>query len=892
LGKKSKQLTAVITLRGARVAELNTNLILKILDRIRSEYGTPKTRSNKTTVQNLRCPVCGDLTAWCYADNPWTIICNRKNECGSSSKVRDLFPDLFKSIEKQFPSIPEDPDRPARVYLESRGIRQAVIGLDFKYWQDVRGLKTGAVVFPVGKDKHGKTVFNGRLFDVPHGETKGHNRGSTSGLFWSHPGRKIDPEKPVYVTEGILDALSLIEGGLQAVAVLSSGQDPSKLKLDKFKIIITAFDNDNAGITASKKWRRLFKDKPDVSISSIFPDPGTDWNSLLQGLHGKNPREHFETMMPDFKFNADIALASSAQDYLDKFIEYKEYSPELFEHNGAFYFAKPAHKGTAYHAVQVSDFIIDVDYFQVDRTFPDRPLYQYGLSIKPKGRERRKVKALFEAVELSTAQNLAASMLKRARCAWTGDSTVTKAFYSMITRTKAREVRLFDSIGLDEETMGFMFPGFMIDKNGKYVLPDDKGLFSFPGNSVIRPFQYPKTIMPEPGISSKDLWALLVASWGDRAAVGIAYLVASWFVKDVRLKTGCFPFLSFYGDPQTGKSALVRALNRMQCINEEGLSMSKADTIKGITRKLSLKNSLFTGLSEVNKDDNNKMPIDSILTWYDGSALSVRAAFTAGKEIVEVPFLGSILFAQNDEPFVSPAQKSRVISLHFHKDQLSPDSMAAFLKLGAIPLGQMAHFFVQVMASRSVIEESWFSEYTRAKQELFKAVSAPSRIIENHSLMLGFHRLLCRVISIDYDLKPYIVDILKAKHESIQEREISDVDIFLTELAGWVRDCQNKRTRAYERCIDLDFQSMRLWVHVQEVINSIGGSRTVLMKLDLKKLYSELRSDPAFIKTSPHRFKYSTSDHSTPTEENKRGWCFDLSELDLDLDFTGYNACF
>lgn len=79
--------------------------------------------------------------------------------------------------------------------------------------------------------------------------------------------------------------------------------------------------------------------------------------------------------------------------------------------------------------------------------------------------------------------------------------------------------------------------------------------------------------------------------------------------------------------------------------------MTKADTLKGLTRKLSQKNSLFVGLSEINKDENSRMPIDSVLSWYDGSPLGTRAAFTGGKETVEIPFEGSVLFAQNNEPF-------------------------------------------------------------------------------------------------------------------------------------------------------------------------------------------------------------------------------------------------
>lgn len=66
----------------------------------------------------------------------------------------------------------------------------------------------------------------------------------------------------------------------------------------------------------------------------------------------------------------------------------------------------------------------------------------------------------------------------------------------------------------------------MIDRSGRLVLADDKGLFHFPGNDFVRCFQHKKTIVPEPGLDARELWALLVTAWGDRAAVAVAWVVA------------------------------------------------------------------------------------------------------------------------------------------------------------------------------------------------------------------------------------------------------------------------------------------------------------------------------------------------------------------------------
>lgn len=266
------------------MTEMNPVLAAKIIERTNAEFGTNKTRNNEKTLQELRCAECGGV-AYMFLKSPWTLICNRKDKCDIHKNVKDLFPDIFHGIERTFPPTPDDPNRPGRIFLESRGIRQALIGLSFSYWKKVRNLNCGAVMFPVNKDAHGKMVYNGRLLNPPPGEGKTHNSGSTSGLFWSHPGRKYDPFKPVYITEGIINALSLIEAGFQAIAVLSSGQDVSKLNLDRFQNIVTAFDADRAGIVATKKWLSYFKGKR--TISSILPNKGMDWNDHLYDFLGR-----------------------------------------------------------------------------------------------------------------------------------------------------------------------------------------------------------------------------------------------------------------------------------------------------------------------------------------------------------------------------------------------------------------------------------------------------------------------------------------------------------------------------------------------------------------------------------------------------------------------------
>jgi len=266
-----------------------------------SPYWTEKTRSNGRTINGLICPACGDRTAWAYDAEPWAIVCNRKSNCGASTTTLELFSELRRNIEKDFPATKDEPDRPAREYLLSRGLSRVLKGLDFRYLKNVRNTGSGAVMFPVGRDDKGKETLNGRLFNPPAGEGKTHNIGSTAGRFWKHPGHSYKPHDKTFIVEGVLDALSLLEMGFQAIAVLASGQDPAKVDLSFFKEKILAFDNDEAGHRACKKWHQAY---PEADI--VLCDPGQDWNDLLQSGPADQVKKHFTENLPRYQMNGSF----------------------------------------------------------------------------------------------------------------------------------------------------------------------------------------------------------------------------------------------------------------------------------------------------------------------------------------------------------------------------------------------------------------------------------------------------------------------------------------------------------------------------------------------------------------------------------------------------------
>lgn len=221
---------------------------------LKSEYAGKKTRTHGGYITSFICPECGKEEGYAHEKAPYAIICNRKNQCGAITKTIPLF-DLAAKVEAKYSPTTEDPNRPARAFLESRGIPSEIISKSgFEYHATTRKGCGGGVLFPVGTDSNGDTLYNGRIFNPPKGEGKTHNIGAVSGHFWRMPGMAYDPEKETYVTEGIIDALSLLAMGLQAVAVLGAGYDPAKFDLSEFRNIVLAFDNDEAGRGFTRRW--------------------------------------------------------------------------------------------------------------------------------------------------------------------------------------------------------------------------------------------------------------------------------------------------------------------------------------------------------------------------------------------------------------------------------------------------------------------------------------------------------------------------------------------------------------------------------------------------------------------------------------------------------------
>lgn len=733
-----------------------------IIDALRSsEFWTDKTIIRNGIISNLICPDCEDKTAWAYQDKPFSINCNKLSNCGAHTRTLELFENIKTNIEINYPPTKNSPNKPATAYLHSRGLKRAIEGLDYEHWANIRNTQSGACMFYVSNG-----VWNGSIYT---GGT--HNTGKTANQLWKHPKYKYEYDKTLYLAEGIIDALSLIEMGYQAVALLSAGQKKEGVvgKLKNFKHIITAFDNDEAGRKATKLW----------GIDAILPPHKKDWNDILR----YNTNDYFKKQEKTFKHFGKLAQAQTANEHAELEFEFggSKYPAGLFEFNNQYYFAF-LNKKEELVTANVSNFTMEIKHLRLSLKDVDRPENQLYVKIKP--RYKKPVNALISAENMATPTALSTYILKTAFSLWKGNKEATNAFLKRITEAKTKIVRDIDITGYDTKNNAYIFPTFAITKNGTIINNNKQGFINFCGDRSVAPAAFKYFIAPSSKTNAKEIYQLIETAWGNNGTTALSWVVASWFVNQIKSKIKQFPILSLFGEAGSGKSFLTMTLKRCQCEDYEGLPMRVTNTAKGEIRKLAQRSGLFESLLEWPDNGKTRFELENILTLYNVAPLQVMAQKSNDNRTNELLFQSALMFVQNKEPFYNTQQKERVISLEFNKNFFSEETTNAYNRIFSIESSQIAGFYLSIMKNRTYFENNWYKKYINNVIDLKTLGVVNPRIAENYGLILTFHELLKNIVGFDCVCAPagYYSEIAKQREIVCQSKDATIGSAFLHTL--------------------------------------------------------------------------------------------------------------
>lgn len=98
---------------------------------------------------------------------------------------------------------------------------------------------------------------------------------------WLYLGGRVEGDRPVWITEGVFDALWLNQHGTEAVAILGSKASERQIQeiKDNYDSIVIAMDNDEAGEQGSK---HLYENLRKSGIKIEFPIWPKDVNDIME----------------------------------------------------------------------------------------------------------------------------------------------------------------------------------------------------------------------------------------------------------------------------------------------------------------------------------------------------------------------------------------------------------------------------------------------------------------------------------------------------------------------------------------------------------------------------------------------------------------------------------
>lgn len=351
-----------------------------------------------------------------------------------------------------------------------------------------------------------------------------------------------------------------------------------------------------------------------------------------------------------------------------------------------------------------------------------------------------------EANELARL-DLFKSALHNNRQIFYGNSNDLDALASYLFRVNPPKIRALSVIGYDDKSKNFVFPKFMYNTDGNRINANGDKYFEA---ANIKPFMdCSDTVINRLGeMDLRELINQLHTAYGFKGLIALGFYVSSAFSHIVFDHYGFFPFLSLYGDAHAGKSFVSLMLNRCFFVDNEGQTMTAANTVKGELRKISQKSSLVCALLEGRKD-KSRFDYDSILPLYNRNALYSRATMSNDNRTHDLHLKASISFVWNHELFASKPAKERVISLHFADKDLNEITSKAWLKLNDYTLEQLASVGHFTLSNRLFFEQKLIKTCQQSAAILKNNGVTVTRIAENHAIALSGIIALLELLKIE-----------------------------------------------------------------------------------------------------------------------------------------------
>ena len=700
-------------------------------------------------IKRIICPSCNEPEAWTTVADPSTIHCNRKNNCGVSTHVKDFAPHLWSNWAKRHPATDDDPNATARNYLLGRGLDVS----KFKFEQTTHRQRGFKPVPAVAIECSWTSRRWLRLIDVPkgiEGKTRwGKGEGDAyQGHAWINR-NQVDPDNELWFTEGIFNTISLEQVGIQSASTFSSSHVPTEFLegLAKTQPIVVALDSDNAGQKGTVTLIEALKANGFTNIKAAQSPYGKDWNDLL--VTGALQADTKQGTIEEALWRGRLLLAETFAEYR-KVYEERRHGEDghyhgLLEYRGQTWFCgtKAVKDEVEPTQIKVCDAIIRRAFTQLVEEREYNWEHRYFLRVNPVGRRSRTVEA--SAAELVSGNQARIMLKQRADVLLLDSSTpVINALVTRLERDKAPVVRLVDRLGYDPKSNCWLFGRFLYTNEGRRVEANKEGYFERQEvrckTSEIITSTYKLTEL-------KKTITLLHRIYGNTGIYALAYYVAASLKHEFMEREQAFPFVSFVGPKGAGKTTLIYFLNNVFFQAWEGIVAARNTTSKALSRKLYHRSSLVAPYLESN---NALINIDenSLLNAYQGGSLYDRAATSNDADTISLPFDAALAFVQNVEPFRSGPLKERVITLSFKNAEdggVTDDSIAAMKELKLLDAAARAGVGHLIFQQITQIRDNILDTLDESKEVLRELGITSPRVVYHYALLLSTGQALLEI---------------------------------------------------------------------------------------------------------------------------------------------------
>ncbi|WP_010664403.1 CHC2 zinc finger domain-containing protein [Marinilabilia salmonicolor] len=742
------------------------------ISKVISEETGLKIRKNGATVILSSCPFCGsgngpnkssafsiknDRMYKCFACDQAGDVVNfiagqRQVSDGAAIKyLLNKYGDGLKKAseihysewEKRLYAIKNNSKTEAVSYLEhERSINANILPKGCFYYDSIRK----AIVFP----SHNEQLLNLRFLNPERGKSKAINL--TNGPLV----RKKDclysacfnkNEKTVFITEGVINALSLFP--YSSISIFDSGNKIELNLLTPFvqnKNVVLAFDDDDAGEKAFRHYSDLIKNA-NISLEIrklILPESNEkrkDINDLL--IEGK--LEHW------LKQNSSYQLLYSNR-ILNHIKETSEDIEEMWNTEGYYkkcgkYYGRDR-KG---NKRELSNFLMDIIYH-----FPDGSKNSLRY-VKFQSNESGQLETnftLLDAETLTSIQKFKTAIFSISELQFFGTSRDFEIIKKGLGKKTLKAIRI-ETLGWSQKYGIYIFSNAVVAEDKIHII-DQFGIVTLKQEKLFLPawseiykekdaYEAQRDfIYKETSIDLDMFETLIETAFQEKGIIGFLFLLSTVFSDIIFRDIGFFPILFLYGTSGSGKSSFTNFLLGLFGKPQTPLSLSGPSTEKAVLRKLSQYSNALIFLNEY-KSDNAGKNDDLIVNIYDRVSYET-AMFSDDNRTTQRKICSGVIIDGNFLPVKHPRTYSRLIQLDFMDKSYSEEQEKAYKRLEDILIAEtFSGLLTEILKFRKIMDAQFRQVYYKVVNDVKKEyaeVQFDNRILVNYCVLLSSLKLL------------------------------------------------------------------------------------------------------------------------------------------------------